>query len=54
MRNLETAEIALISGGKKTKVTPVGPQKNTLPPQSAHGIETATAASSKPKKQKKP
>jgi hypothetical protein len=53
MRKLTLAETASVSGGKKSKVTPTGPKKGTLPAASSHGQETAAAASSKPKKSKK-
>ena len=49
MRNLTSAELATVSGGKKSKVTPVGPKKKTLPVQAGHGNATAIAASNKPK-----
>jgi hypothetical protein len=53
MRSLSMTEVTLVSGGKKSKTTPVGPGKKTMPEQAAHGIETSAAASSKPKKPKK-
>ena len=53
MRNLTLTEANAVAGGKKSKVTPVGPQTKSLPLQSAHGQETAAAASSKAKKPKK-
>jgi hypothetical protein len=53
MRKLTLEETASVSGGKKSKVTPVGPKTKTLPAASSHGQETAAAASSKPEKPKK-
>lgn len=54
MRSLTFTEANIVSGGgKKPKVTPVGPTGKSLPLQSGHGQETAAAASSKPKKPKK-
>jgi hypothetical protein len=52
MRKLTLVETASVSGGKKLKVTPVGPKTKTLPEKAAHGLETSTAASNKPKKPK--
>ena len=52
MRNLTLAEAACVAGGKKSKVTPVGPKAKTPPAASAHGLATAGAASNKAKKPK--
>jgi len=52
MRKLTLAETASVSGGKNSKVTPVGPKTKTLPSKAGHGLVTSTAASNKPKKPK--
>lgn len=52
MRSLTSSELAFVSGGKKSKTTPVGPKKKALPAQAGNGQSTAAAASNKPKKPK--
>jgi hypothetical protein len=53
MRILSMAETVNVSGGNKPNATPVGPKSKPLPAKAVHGVETATAASNKPKKPKK-